>query len=92
MTNIPSRLTAGLKGSEGLLVAVIVRAAKDAISPGETEHYLSAWNYMKSANYSHHMDLLGLEPEMMPTMIAEMPIEQIAEGTSVLYRSAMKNE
>ncbi len=95
MSDIPPRLMSGLKGPRGLLAAVIVRATKDAISPGEPEHYADAWGYLNGDSYSHHLDLLGLEPDMLPTMIAEMPIEQIVEqivqGTSAIYRSAKKH-
>jgi len=86
--NTPRDLT----GERGLLASVIARAARDAGNLTDLENYIDSWTYLRGDSYGHHLDLLGLEQDMVPTMIAEMPLDQIAQGNSALYRSALHDQ
>lgn len=91
MAKISPRLFMGLHGARGLLAAVLAQAAKDAVDPTDPKNYIDSWDYIKSDNYSHHLDLLGLEPDSIPTMIQDMTLEQISQGISTIYRSELEH-
>jgi len=91
MAKIPSRLSVKLQGPRGLLAAVLVLATRDVGNPNEPDLYIDAWDYLNSDQYSHHLELLGLESDMVPTMITDMPIEQIAKGTHVISQRVRRD-
>jgi len=92
MSDIPPRLMSGLKGPRGLLAGVIARAARDAGNLTDLENYIDSWTYLRGASYSNHLSLLGLAPDILPTVIQDMPLEHLAQGTSAIYRSELHDQ
>ena len=68
----PSRINrpGGLRGEQGLLVAVIAQAVKDA-TRGSGEERGDAWRYLASREYEQHLCFLGLPSTFLPVEIEE---------------------
>ena len=64
-----NRLRKEITGPRGLLVAVIYQASRDAT--GKNGRYKKdALAYFSSPIYQQHLTLLGLEPSLLPTVLA----------------------
>ena len=64
------RMPSRMAGPEGLLIAIILLAAKDALyKPAAHHDRLSALAYFQSEKYQHHLAWLGLDPEWLPVGI-----------------------
>ena len=64
-------LPKGVAGPDGLIMAVLVQAIKDAIDPGRVaEPYQDeAALYFCSDTYKHHLGVLGLPGDWLPAGI-----------------------
>ena len=72
------KVPGGLSGPGGLIAAVISRAVTDSTS-GSYEIMVSAWAYLGGPLFCHHLELIGLPPDTMPEVIAEMCSSDVVE-------------
>ena len=62
-----------LAGPEGLILAIINMAAKDAIDPATPARFkLDALDYFCSSAYKHHLGVLGLPGDWLPAGISRI--------------------
>lgn len=77
----------GLAGPGGLIAAVIAEATNDAMGFGGDANLISAWGYLASDTYQHHLHWLGLPDDWRPEAIEQLDGGKLLELSSAFLRS-----
>lgn len=66
----------GLKGVEGLTLAIIAQSVNDAIDARDRDTMLDAWAYFGGDWYRLHADSLGMAPDTWPAALIRMDVDE----------------
>ena len=74
----------GLKGVEGLALAIIAQSVNDAIDARDRDTMIDAWAYLGGDWYGLHADALGIPSDAWPVALEQISIDDFIEITDMI--------